>query len=141
MRDKQFAAEMGETLETESKGEEMVVVEPPRVPLRPYKPNRGAIIILAFMFALVAGVGITQLIDSIDTSIRGGAAIVSVQGVPPLVEVPYIYTELEIARAMQLKKIALVSIAPVALILVVVLHFTVLPLDVLWYSIARRVGL
>lgn len=141
MRDKQFAAEMGETLETESKGEEMILVEPPRVPLKPYKPNRGAIIILAFMFALVAGVGVTQLVDSIDTSIRGAPAVVSVQGVPPLVEVPYIYTELEIARALQLKKIALVSVAPIALILVVVLHFTVLPLDVLWYSIAGRLGL
>ena len=141
MRDKQFAAEMGETLETESKGEEMILVEPPRVPLKPYKPNRSAIIILAIMFALVAGVGITQLVDSIDTSIRGAPAVVSVQGVPPLVEVPYIYTELEIARALQLKKIALVSVAPIALILVVVMHFTVLPLDVLWYSIAGRLGL
>lgn len=141
MRDKQFAAEMGETLETESKGEEMLLVEPPRVPLRPFKPNRGAIIVLSLLFGLVAGVGVTQLVDSIDSSIRGGAAIVSVQGVPPLVEVPYIYTDLEIARALRLKKLALIGIAPAAIVVAIVLHFTVLPLDVLWYSLAGRLGL
>jgi len=141
MRDKQFAAEVGETLETESKGEEMILIESPRVPLRPYKPNRGAIITLAALFALVAGIGITQLADSIDRSIRSSAAVVSVQGVPPLVEVPYIYTEEELAQGAKLKKMGLYSLAPALLLVIVVVHFTVLPLDLLWYSIASRIGL
>jgi hypothetical protein len=141
MRDKQFAAEMGETLESESKGEEMILIEPPRVPLKPYKPNRGAIITLALLFALVAGVGVTQLADSMDKSIRSSAAIVAMQGVPPLVEVPYIFNDLDIAHTARVRRIALASVAPVLLICVIVLHFTVLPLDVLWYAIANRIGL
>ena len=141
MRDKQFAAEMGETLETESKGEEMVLIEPPRVPLRPYKPNRGAIITLAFLFAIVAGIGITQLADSMDKSIRGSSAIVALQGVPPLVEVPYIINGLDIAHTARIRKVALAGAAPVLLICVIIMHFTVLPLDVLWYAIANRIGL
>jgi len=141
MRDKQFAAEMGETLETESKGEEMILIEPPRVPLRPYKPNRGAIITLAFLFAIVAGIGITQLADSMDKSIRGSSAIVALQGVPPLVEVPYIINGLDIAHTARIRKVALAGAAPVLLICVIIMHFTVLPLDVLWYAIANRIGL
>jgi len=141
MRDKQFAAEMGETLETESKGEQMILLEPPRVPLVPFKPNRGAIITLAILFALVAGVGATQLVDSMDKSIRSSAAVISIQGVPPLVEVPYIVNPVEIAHAARLKKLALVSVAPALIFMVLVLHFTFLPLDVLWYSIANRLGL
>ena len=141
MRDKQFAAKMGETLESENKGEEMILIEPPRVPLKPFKPNRGAIITLALLFALVAGVGVTQLADSMDKSIRGSAAIVALQGVPPLVEVPYIFNDLDIAHAARMKKIALASAVPVVLICVIILHFTVLPLDVLWYAIANRIGL
>jgi succinoglycan biosynthesis transport protein ExoP len=140
MRDKQFAAEMGETLETQSKGEEMILIEPPRVPLKPYKPNRGAIITLAFLFALVAGFGITQLADAMDKSIRSGAAIVALQGVPPLVEVPYIYSDLELAHTARMKRMTLASIAPVFLAGIIIMHFTVFPLDVLWYSIANRLG-
>lgn len=141
MRDKQFAAEMGETLETESKGEEMILLEPPRLPLLPFKPNRGAIITLAFLFAMVAGIGITQLVDSIDKSIRNSAAILAIQGVPPLVEVPYIFSQQELMQAAKVRKFALASAAPAILILVLIMHFTVLPLDVLWYALASRIGL
>jgi uncharacterized protein involved in exopolysaccharide biosynthesis len=86
MRDKQFAAQMGETIETSAKGEEMILIEPPRVPLLPFKPDRTAIFALSFLFALVAGLAITQLFDGLDNSIRGSAGIASVQGVPPIAE-------------------------------------------------------
>jgi succinoglycan biosynthesis transport protein ExoP len=140
MRDKQFAAEMGETLETQSKGEEMILIEPPRLPLKPFEPNRGAIITLAFLFALVAGVSVTQLADAMDKSIRSAAAIVTLQGVPPLVEVPYIFSDLELAHAAKRKRMTLASIGPVLLASIVIMHFTVFPLDVLWYALANRLG-
>jgi len=141
MRDKQFAAEMGETLETESKGEQMVLVEPPRLPIQPYKPNRGAIIALTLLFALVAGIGITQLADSLDKSIHNAATLFSVQGIEPLAEIPYIYTNSELAKLAKLKKLALVGVVPLIFCIALLLHFTVLPLDVLWYSVAGRIGL
>jgi uncharacterized protein involved in exopolysaccharide biosynthesis len=141
MRDKQFAAEMGEALETESKGEAMVLVEPPRVPLKPVKPNRGAIITLTLLFALVAGIGITQLADGMDTSLRNTASVISVQNVPPLVEIPYIFTQAELVHAAKIRKLALASIVPVICCVVLILHFTVLPIDVLWFSLVSRIGL
>jgi succinoglycan biosynthesis transport protein ExoP len=141
MRDKQFAAEMGESLETESKGEAMLLVEPPRVPLKPIKPNRGAIITLTILFALVAGIGITQLADGMDTSLRNTASIVSIQSVPPLAEIPYIYTQVELAHAAKMRKFAMASVVPVICCVVLILHFTVLPLDVLWFALASRIGL
>lgn len=141
MRDKQFAAEMGESLETENKGEVMTLVEPPRVPLKPIKPNRGAIITLTFLFALVAGVGITQLADSMDTSLRNAASVVSVQSAPPLAEIPYIFTLDEIAHAAKVRKLALASIVPAICVIVLILHFTVLRLDVLFFALASRLGL
>jgi len=141
MRDKQFAAEMGESLETESKGEQMVLVEPPRLPIKPYKPNRGAIIMLTILFALVAGIGITQLADSLDKSINDAAALVSVQGSEPLAEIPYIYTDAELAKVAKLKKLTLAGAVPLLFCIALLLHFTVLPLDVLWYSLANRIGL
>ena len=140
MRDKQFAAQMGETIETSAKGEEMILIEPPRVPLKPYKPDRTAILALAFLFAVVAGLAITQLADSLDHSIRGPAGIVNVQGVPPLVEIPYIETIAETQHARWLRKMALAATPTVLVLGVIVVHFAVTPLDVLWFSILQNFG-
>jgi len=141
MRDKQFSAELGETLETQSKGEEMIVIDPPRVPFQPYKPDRGAILALSFLFALICGIGITQLLDALDGSIRGAGSIRSVQGEAPLVEIPYIYSPLEIERAKRFKRIGFAAAPAVAVVLAVIIHFTLIPLDVLFFAALQRLGL
>jgi len=141
LRDKQFTAEMGETLETQAKGEELVVIEPPRVPLSPYKPDRPAILMLSLLFAIVCGLAVTQLADALDHSIRGGAAINNVQGEPPLVEIPYIYSQEEIARAQKLRRIGLAATPAIAVVLAIVVHFAVMPLDVLFFAALQRLGL
>jgi succinoglycan biosynthesis transport protein ExoP len=140
MRDKQFAAVMGETLEAASKGEEMILLEPARVPLKPFKPNRGAIIALTVLFSLVAGVGATQLADALDHSIRDSAGIMSVQGLPPLVEIPYIFNEMELARSGRIKKVARASIPVGLLVVITIVHFVLQPLDVLFYALIARLG-
>jgi succinoglycan biosynthesis transport protein ExoP len=140
LRDKQFAAVMGETLETSRKGEEMILLEPARVPLKPFKPNRSAIIALAVLFSLVAGVGVTQLADALDHSIRDSAGIMSVQGLPPLIEIPYIFNEIELASSDRIRKVAIASI-PVGLLgLIAIVHFVLQPLDVLFYALIARLG-
>jgi len=141
MRDKQFTAEMGETLETQSKGESLVVIEPPRVPLRPSKPDRGAIMTLTLLFALVCGLAITQLADALDKSIRGPAAIENVQGEPPLAEIPYIYSREEMARAQKLRKLGFAAAPAVAIVIAIIVHFAVMPLDVLLFVALQRIGL
>lgn len=141
MRDKQFAAEMGETLETQSKGESLVLIEPPRVPLRPFKPDRGAIIALSFLFAVVCGLAVTQLADALDNSIRGPSAIESVQGEPPLIEIPYIFNESEVLRAQRMRKVGLAALPAMAIVAAVVVHLTIVRLDVLFFAALQRMGL
>jgi hypothetical protein len=140
LRDKQFAAEMGETLEVQNKGEEMTLLEPARIPLQPYKPNRSAIIMLAFLFALVAGVGVTQLADGLDKSIYDSSGIIATQGVAPLVEIPYIYSEEELGQALKARKMMLASLPALLLLTIVIIHFVLQPLDVLFYAVAARLG-
>jgi succinoglycan biosynthesis transport protein ExoP len=141
MRDKQFTAEIGETLETSAKGEQLILIEPARLPLKPFKPDRGAILALSFLFALVCGLGITQLADALDNSIRGAAAIINVQGVPPLVEVPYIRIEAENDQLRRLRKLGLAATPAVAIVTAIIVHFTVVPLDVIWIAALQRLGL
>ncbi|MEE4185764.1 MAG: hypothetical protein V2J12_08355 [Gammaproteobacteria bacterium] len=141
MRDKQFAAEMGETLETQSKGESLVLIEPPRVPLQPFKPDRLAIMALTFLFALVCGLASTQFADAFDSSIRGAAAVESVQGEPPLIEIPYIYNQAEVQRARRLRQVGIAAAPVMAIVVAVVVHFTVVRLDVLFFAALQRIGM
>jgi uncharacterized protein involved in exopolysaccharide biosynthesis len=141
MRDKQFTAEIGETLETNAKGEQLILIEPARVPFQPFEPDRGAILTLAFLFALVCGMGATQFAAALDHSIRTTAAITNVQGVPPLVEIPYIFNEAEVAHARKLRQIGLAATPAVAIVLAIIIHFVVVPLDVLWFTALQRLGL
>lgn len=141
MRDKQFSAQVGETLETESMGERFTLVESPNLPLRPSKPNRQAIIMLALLFALVAGVGVTQFADAMDKSIHSAAAIEHIQGAPPIIEVPFITNESDRQRARRLRILALAGTPAAILLVAIVVHFAVMPLDVLFYSAMQRIGL
>ncbi|MEC9375436.1 MAG: hypothetical protein VYA80_03575 [Pseudomonadota bacterium] len=129
MRDKQFAAQLGSTIETAAKGEEMVLIEPPRIPLRPFKPDRIAILALTFLFAMVAGLAVTQLVDSLDSSIRGTNSIVSVQGSPPLAEIPYIRTKAEAKTSEIFFKRFYKSTPAMILIALLFFHFVFIPID------------
>jgi len=141
MRDKQFAAEMGETLETQSKGESLVLIEPPRVPLKPFKPNRVAIMALTVLFALVCGLAATQFADAFDNSIRGAAAVESVQGEPPLVEIPYIQNQSEVRRARRIRRLGIAAAPVMVVAAAVIVHVAVMPLDVLLFVTLQRLGL
>jgi hypothetical protein len=85
-------------------------------------------------------VGVTQLADALDKSIREAAAVISVQGVPPIVEVPYIFTDGELAQTARMRRLAIASAPAVLIVGVLIVHFSVMPLDVLWYSLASRIG-
>ena len=141
MRDRQFTAEMGETLETQSKGERLVLIEPPRLPLRPFKPDRQAIIALALLFAIVAGIAVTQFADALDKSIRGSAAIENIQGAAPLAEIPYIYSKDELEKSRRLRKLGFAAAPAAAAVVAVLVHFTLMPLDVLFFTALQRLGL
>jgi len=141
MRDRQFGAEMGEALESQSKGERFVLVEPPNLPLEPSSPNRPALIFLLLVLAPAIGFGLVPLRESIDRSIWGAKMLTSIQGAPPLAEIPRIVTRQEARVARRIRIFAWAG-APISILLLVVsVHFLLRPLDVLWYVAMRKFGM
>jgi hypothetical protein len=96
--------------------------------------------LLTFLFALVAGVGVTQLVDGLDKAIYKATSIISVQGTAPLIEIPYIYTEDDLGQALKMRKMMFASLPAMLLLSMVILHFTFRPLDVLFYAVLARLG-
>lgn len=141
MRDRQFGAEMGEALESQSKGERFVLVEPPDLPLEPSSPNRPALLLLLLILAPAAGVGAIQLKESLDHAVWAARDLENVQGAPPIAEIPLILTAEDQARQRRLRLVALAGVPATLAVLALLVHFVYRPLDVLWYTVARQLGL
>jgi uncharacterized protein involved in exopolysaccharide biosynthesis len=138
---KEMQAQLAESLETERKGERFTLIEPPLMPEEPVKPNRLAIAFLGLVFSFAGGIGSAAVAESLDDSVRGGKGLVDLLGSPPLATVPVIETAED--RRWRQRRRLLVGVSAVAALVVVALlvHLLVVPLDVAWYIALRRLGL
>jgi succinoglycan biosynthesis transport protein ExoP len=140
-RDRLFTARMGQALETQSKGERFTLVEPPDLPLLPSSPNRPVLLALLLVLTLAAGLGWPQVAESMDESINSARAVERVQGTPPIAEIPRIETAEDKQHDVRVK-IGILLVAPVIVaVLLLLVHFLLIPLDVLWYVALRRLGM
>jgi uncharacterized protein involved in exopolysaccharide biosynthesis len=138
---KQLEAELAEALERDNKGERFSLIEPPQLPEKPSKPNRLAILFLGFVLSLAGGVGTVAVAEALSDSIKDVNGLTRVTGEPPLITIPYIEIEAEKEKQDLYKKLA-IKIGLVAIVLAIILfHFFIKPLDVLWYVVMRRLGM
>ena len=141
VRAKQMEAELGQSLEEESKAERFVLIEPASMPIEPIRPNRKRIMLMGFALAMGAGLGMVALREVTADAIYGSRAVAAITGAPPLGVVPYIATAEEIRRKWILRILAvLVTLAFLAGAAAAVHHY-VRPLDITVYQLLERAGL
>jgi uncharacterized protein involved in exopolysaccharide biosynthesis len=133
-------AEVSADLEIQRKGERFSLINPPELPEKPSQPNRPAILLLRALFAVFGGIGIGVAADNLDGKIHTmehfGRAMPSI----PVMAVPYMPSEREVASfARRRVAISLSAVGAVAMV-AIVLHLTWRPLDVLWFTILRKLG-
>ncbi len=141
MKSKQLQAELSQSLEQNQKGERFTLLEPPILPDSPVKPDRPKLFMLGMMLAMVGGLGVAGLAESVDGGIRGSRALASVTKMTPLVTIPYITTR----KDEMIKKRNLRIFTAVTVILVfasiAAVHFFYKPLDLLWFIVLREFNL
>jgi uncharacterized protein involved in exopolysaccharide biosynthesis len=140
-RDRLFAAQMGQSMESQSKGERFTMVEPPDLPLLPASPNRPVLIALLVVLTLAIGFGWPQVAESMDSSINSGRAVERVQGSAPLAEIPLIQNIADKSHRRRVKIGALIMAPALMIGVAVLVHFFWINLDVLWYVALRRLGM
>jgi uncharacterized protein involved in exopolysaccharide biosynthesis len=137
---KQMEAVVSQNLENGSKAERFSLIEPPLLPQRPIAPNRWLILALGAVLALVAGFGAVALREALDGSVRGPRELERLMNMLPLGIIPAILTPEEVlAKSRQRVRVTVATVGTL-LALVVVAHFFVAPLDVLWFAALRRFG-
>ncbi len=135
---KQMQAQVAQQLETESKGERFTLIEPPILPEEPIKPNRPAIVFLSLILALGAGLGYAAVAESLDSTVRGAKGVLATLQVAPLAVIPYLASDRETAAQRKHRRMVVYGAIAVVVAAVVLVHFFVSPLDVLWYRALRK---
>lgn len=137
---KQMEAQVAQELEQDRKGERFTLIEPPQLPERPDSPNRPAILFLGLVVSAAGGLGIGALAESLDRSVRGVRGVAALLSEPPLGVIPYIENAAD-RRRRRLFAVALVAtLLSGAAAFAVLVHMMVMPLDVLWFALLRKLG-
>ena len=126
-------------MEETQRGERFAVTDPARLPEKPYRPNRIAIMLIGFVLALGAGVGLAAAQEYIDDSVKTADEINSLTGVPVFSVIPLMETDEE-RRIRRIKRMLLIlaAVGVIALALEWVNRFE-MPLDILWAKIHAKI--
>jgi uncharacterized protein involved in exopolysaccharide biosynthesis len=140
IRSKQQEAKTAQDLEADRKGERFTLIDPPLVAEEPVSPNRPLILAIGIVLSLGVTFGALRLLETLDSTIRGRQDLVNLTGIPPLALVPHIGTMAEFRAARRRRWLAAGSSLATVCVAVVLIHLFYMPLDVLWFNIARRFG-
>ena len=137
---KQMEAVVAQNLENGSKGEHFSLIEPPLLPQRPIAPNRWLILAAGLVLALGVGFGVVAVREALDGSVHGPRELERLTRMLPLGIIPVILTPDEQRAASRQRTRYAVATVSTLVALVVLAHFFVAPLDVLWFATLRRFG-
>jgi uncharacterized protein involved in exopolysaccharide biosynthesis len=141
IRSRLMEAQVSEGLEIQHKGERFSLIDPPDLPGRPERPNRPVILVLSFILAVVGGAGTGAATEQMDETIRNAKQLGRAAGVSPLAMIPYLADERDLRRRRNRAwTIRWVGVGAGAVLLLLG-HLFWYPLDVVWYSALRKLGL
>nr|WP_319392951.1 Wzz/FepE/Etk N-terminal domain-containing protein [uncultured Desulfobacter sp.] len=138
---KMLEADMAKTLESEQKGERFTLVESAKLPEKPSKPNRLAIVLIGFVLGIGAGVGLAAVMEFSDTSVLDAEALSRATGKPVLTVVPVIETQQDLAKKRLKVWVTCTGVVLAVVVAVFLFDAYVMDLDVLWVKIMRRIEL
>lgn len=131
-------AKVAQELEKDQKGERFTLIEPARLPEKPSKPNRLAIVLVGFVLAAGSSVGLAAIKEFMDSSVYSADALESLTGGPVLAAMPIIVTPQEKKQ----KKIRLIFLCIGSIVLlfcaIAVFHYFVMDLDIFLAKVFRR---
>jgi hypothetical protein len=138
LNNKLMEARVSQEMEEAQQAERFTIIDPPLAPEHPAKPNRLAIVLIGFVLALGAGVGVGALRESLNTSVKTTGELQRLTGLPVLTTIPLLESPLEQRR----RRIYIILAAAALVILTVAalwaVHTFVMPLDILWIKVQRR---
>ena len=129
LRTQLLSAQVVENLEGGQQAERFTLLEPPLPPEYPVKPSRKKIVAAGLVAASAAALGVAWLLEVLFARVWGVNALTSVVKQRPLAVIQYITTSAEVEAADSLRKRAVWMVLAAALLLALLVHFWVMPLQ------------
>jgi polysaccharide chain length determinant protein (PEP-CTERM system associated) len=85
---KNVESQQAENLERRQKGEQFKVIDPARIPEKPFKPDIAKILLLGFGLGIAAGLGSALLREQMDRSFRDPEDLYTTVGIKVLANIP-----------------------------------------------------
>jgi len=140
LNDKSMQAQVAEQLERGRKAERFAVIEPPNFPERPHRPNRQLIMLMGALLALAGAVLAVALREALNQTVSGPRDVVRVMQVPVLALIPSLPLPVSVERRRRLMMIAALVAGLLAMTAAAGVHLLLIPLDVAWFALLRRLG-
>jgi capsular polysaccharide biosynthesis protein len=131
-------ARVAHGLEKGQMGERFTLIDPARLPEKPVRPNRVAILLIGLILGLGAGIGTASLHEVTDRSARRAEDLTRIFPFPVLTEVPEIITLEDLQKKKNKRTLIIGTTAAIIILLVFVVHFFFMDLDILWAKIVRK---
>jgi polysaccharide chain length determinant protein (PEP-CTERM system associated) len=91
--DKRIQAQMAENLERKQQGEQFKILDPARLPEKPFKPDRNRILLMGAIFGIMAGLGLTWFRESMDQSFHTVPEVEQYLEIPVIAVIPSLKEE------------------------------------------------
>ncbi len=95
---RKIEAEQAQALEQKQKGEQFRIVDPARIPIRPYKPDVRKILLMSLVVAFGSGIGLAFLIEYWRRPFYDPDQIEKILSIPVLASIPYLPSPIEKRR-------------------------------------------
>jgi polysaccharide chain length determinant protein (PEP-CTERM system associated) len=138
---KAMDAQVAHGLEKEQLGERFTIVEAARLPEKPSSPNVPAILLIGLVLGLGSGVAYAAVRESSDTTVHDLAGLAAALPYAALAAIPEILTPSDIREAKRRRRRAAGIAIAAVFVGVLLFHFFVMDLDVLWARVSRRLAL
>jgi len=135
---KLMEARVAKGMEETQHGERFTIIEPAAKPEAPEKPDRLKIMLMGLFLSLGTGAGLAFLQENLDHSIKTTTDLDSLGDVPMLSAIPLIESEADIKRRHKRIIIAVSLVIGVVCATLIIIHFFIMPIDILWLKIQRK---
>ncbi len=141
LKAKLMEAEVAQELEKGAKAERFSLIDPPQFPEKPRSPNRPAIFLVGLVLAMGGGFGYAGVLEGLDGSIKGVKQIARAVPLPLLTVIPFLESDAERRRRQRRRVLAFVLTGALTMAGLAAIHVFWMPLEVLWYTLVRRLWL
>lgn len=138
---KHMETKVAHGLEKEQMGEKFTLIDPPRMPEKPVKPNILAILLIGLVLGIGSGVGTASLREHNDRSVKAEGDLSRETGFPVLASIPEILTQKDMLKMKRRRMTIALAIVILIVVLILIFHFFIMDLDVFWARLVRRLGI